>query len=100
MPKPDGTFHFCTDCRQINQLSSGNSFTLPRMEDYVDRIGNAKHVTKLDFLKGYWQVPLSDRASEISAFATPDCFLHYPVMSFGLGNAPAHLPKVNESGSG
>ncbi len=54
------------------------------MEDCADRVGNAKFVTKLDLLKGYWQVPLTDRASEISAFATPDVFLQYRVMAFGL----------------
>ena len=25
----------------------------------VDRVGNAKFVSKFDLLKGYWQVPLS-----------------------------------------
>ncbi len=54
------------------------------MEDCVDRVGNAKFVTKLDLLKGYWQVPLTDRASEISAFATPNVFMQYRVMALGL----------------
>lgn len=59
------------------------------MEDCVDRVGSAKFVTKLDLLKGYWQVPLTPRASEISAFVTPDSFLQYTVMPFRLRNAPA-----------
>ncbi|KAL7833351.1 hypothetical protein AOLI_G00283110 [Acnodon oligacanthus] len=41
------------------------------MEDCVDRVGSARFVTKLDLLKGYWQVPLTSCASDISAFATP-----------------------------
>lgn len=59
------------------------------MEDCVDRVGAAKFVTKLDMLKGYWQVPLTPRASEISAFVTLDSFLQYTVMLLGLRNAPA-----------
>jgi len=35
-------------------------------------------------LKGYWQVPLTEKASVVSAFATPDVFLQYRVMGFGL----------------
>ncbi len=64
------------------------------MEDCVDRVGNAKFVTKLDLLKGYWQVPLTERASEISAFATPDVFLQYRVMPFGLRNAGATFQRL------
>lgn len=42
------------------------------MDDCVDIVGNTKFVSKFDLLKGYWQVPLSAKAKEISAFATPD----------------------------
>ncbi len=48
-----------------------DSYPLPRMEDCIDNIGSAHFVTKLDMLKGYWQVPLTSQASEISAFVTP-----------------------------
>lgn len=40
-------------------------------------------------LKGYWQVPLSEWAKEVSVFVTPDtlnCFKFFP---FGMKNAPA-----------
>ena len=52
------------------------------MEDCVDPVGTAKFVSKLDLLKGHWQVPLTERASEKNAFVTPDCFLQYTVMAF------------------
>ncbi len=94
VPKPDGTSRFCTDYRKVNALTKADSFPLPRMEDCVDRVGNAKFMTKLDLLKGYWQVPLTERASEISAFATPDVFLQYRVMAFGLRNAGATFQRL------
>lgn len=49
---------------------------------------------KLDLLKGYWQVPLTERACQISAFVTPDCFLEYTVMAFGMCNAPATFQRL------
>ncbi len=64
------------------------------MEDCVDDVGSARFVTKLDLLKGYWQVPLTERAAEISAFVTPDNFLNYTVMAFGLRNAPATFQRL------
>lgn len=69
-------------------------YPLPRMEDCVDSIGSARFVSKLDLLKGYWQVPLTPQASDISAFVTPDCFLQYQVMAFGLRNAPATFQRL------
>ena len=42
------------------------------------------YVSKFDLLKRYWQVPLSERAKEISAFVTPDgvqTVLNLPDMS-------------------
>ncbi|KAF7641069.1 hypothetical protein LDENG_00296330, partial [Lucifuga dentata] len=89
VPKADGTSRFCTDFRKVNAVTVSDSFPLPRMEDCIDNIGPATFITKLDLLKGYWQVPLTSRASDISAFVTPDHFMQYTVMAFGLKNAPA-----------
>ena len=41
------------------------------MDDCIDNIGQAKYVTKFDLLKGFWQIPLTDRANEISASVIP-----------------------------
>ncbi len=94
VPKPDGTFRFCTDFRKVNAVTVPDSYPLPRMEDCIDNIGSARFVTKLDMLKGYWQVPLTPQASDISAFVTPDTFLQYTVMAFGLRNAPATFQRL------
>lgn len=60
----------------------------------IDTIGSANYVTKLDLLKGYWQVPLTTRASEISAFVTLDSFMQYSVMAFGMRNAPVTFQRL------
>lgn len=94
VPKSDGTQRFCTDYRKVNAVTKPDSFPLPLMEDCIDKVGSARFVTKLDLLKGYWQVPLTERAAEISAFVTPDDFLNYRVMAFGLRNAPATFQRL------
>ncbi|KAL7851811.1 hypothetical protein SRHO_G00175960 [Serrasalmus rhombeus] len=80
--KPDGTYRFCTDYRKLNSVTKPDCFPLPRCDDCVDRVGSATFVSKFDLLKGYWQVPLTARAKELSAFITPDNFLQYQVMPF------------------
>lgn len=92
--KSDGTVRFCTDFRKVNALTKPDCFPLPRVEDCVDQVGSAKFVSKFDLLKGYWQVPLTKRAQEISSFVTPSGLHSYQVMSFGLRNAPATFQRL------
>lgn len=62
---------------------------MPRIEDILDSAGQAKFVTKIDLLKGYYQVGLTERAKLISAFTTPFGLFQYEVMPFGLTKAPS-----------
>ena len=94
VPKPDGTFRMCTDYRKVNSVTRTDSFPVPRMDDCIDNIGQAKYVTKFDLLKGFWQIPLTDRAKEISAFVTPDGLYQYKVMPFGMKNSPATFQRL------
>lgn len=84
VPKPDGTSRLCTDYRRVNAVTVPDSYPMPRIDDCVDTIGSAAYVTKLDMLKGYWQVPLTARVSAISASVTPEMFLQFTVMAFGM----------------
>ena len=94
VPKHDGGFRFCTDFRKVNDKTKSDSFPIPRIVDCIDQIGNAKFVSTFDMLKGYWQVPLTQRAREISAFVTPSGLYQYKVMPFGMKNAPATFQRM------
>ena len=94
VPKPDGSYRMCTDYRKVNNLSKTDTFPIPRMDDCIDIIGNSKYITKFDLMKGYWQIPLTERAKEISAFVTPDGFYHYKVMPSGMKNSPATFQRL------
>ena len=97
VPKSDGSYRMCTDYRKVNTITKTDTFPIPRMDDCIDKVGNAKYVTKFDLLKGFWQIPLTDRAKEISAFVTPDGLFQYKVMPFGMKNSPATFQRlINE----
>ena len=52
VPKSDQSIRFCTDYRKVNTITKTDVYSIPRIDDYVDRIGNCKFLTKIDFLKG------------------------------------------------
>ncbi|XP_066975378.1 uncharacterized protein [Macrobrachium rosenbergii] len=92
--KSDGKFRMCVDYRKVNTSTKNDSFPLPRIDDCLDQIGSSKFITKLDLLKGYWQVPLSTRAREISAFVTPFGLYECKVMPFGMKNAACTFQRL------
>jgi hypothetical protein len=94
VPKSDNTMRFCTDFRKVNAITKDDCYPIPRIDDCIDRIGKAKWMCKLDLLKGYWQIKLTDRAREISGFVTPDGHWEYLVMPFGMKNSAATFQRM------
>ena len=94
VPKPNNQFRLCLDYRKVNAITKTDSYPLPRVDDCVDRIGNAHFISKFDLLKGYWQVPLTERVKEISAFITHNGLYQCSVMPFGMKNAASTFQRL------
>ena len=56
VPKPDGTYQIYTDYRKVNNLSKTDTFPSQEWMIVLTKIGNSKYITKLDLLKGFWQI--------------------------------------------
>ena len=44
---------------------------MPRVDDLLDRLGQAKYISALDLTKGYWQVPVHPESRQQTVFITP-----------------------------
>lgn len=89
VPKKDNTIRVCIDFRKLNAQSRFDAYPMPRIDDLLERIGQAKYITTLDLCKGYWQVPLEEASRPYTAFRTPLGLVHFTVLPFGLHGAPA-----------
>jgi len=89
VPKKNRKARFCVDYRRLNNITKKDAYPLPRMEDFLDSLGDAKVFTSLDCTPGYWQVPLRPSDREKTAFITHAGIYHWRSMPFGLTNAPA-----------
>ena len=92
--KSNGQYRMCFDYRKVNSITVNDNFPIPRIDDCIDQVGNAKYITKFDMTKGYWQVPLSPRAQKVSSFVTSDGLFECKVMPFGLKNAAATFQRL------
>ena len=92
--KSGGGYRMCTDFRRVNSATVIDSYPLPRTDDIIDAVGISSFVTKLDLMKGYYQVPLTTTAKKISAFVTPFGLFQYCVLPFGMVNAPPTFQRL------
>ena len=54
VPKKDGSLRFCVDYRRINSFTRKDVYPLPRVDDILFSLGEAKYFTSLDLVSGYW----------------------------------------------
>lgn len=78
----------CVDYRKLNAITKDQVYPLPNIEERVELVSKATFISTLDLVRGYWQVPLTERASRYAAFVTPFGVYQPVTMSFGLKNAP------------
>ena len=52
VPKPDGTMRFCVDYRRLHEVTVRDVYPLPRMDDCIDFLGDAKVFSTLDCNSG------------------------------------------------
>jgi len=92
--KEDNTFRFCIDYRRVNAVSEKDAYPIPDIHDALDNLRGAKYFATFDLLSGYWQLGLTERAKERSAFCTRRGLFHFTRMPFGLTGAPSTFCRL------
>lgn len=86
--KRDGDVRICLDPSELNKAILRQHFAVPTIEQLFGKIGKAKYFCSLDAASGFYQFPLSDRASYLCTMATPRGRYRYLRLLFGIESAP------------
>ena len=68
--KKDGSFRFCIDYRRHNAVTEKDAYPVPRVKDALVSFHGAKYFATIDLLSGCWQIGMTERAKQCSAFCT------------------------------
>jgi len=77
----DKSTRFCVDYRALNEVTVGDSFPIPRLDDSLTALGNARIYSTLDLANGYYQVPMSEKDK---VFVCHKGLFEFNTMPFGL----------------
>lgn len=92
--KKDKSIRICIDYRGLNDITVFDPQPMPKIDDIFNKLGQAKFISKIDCTKGYWQIPLEQKAKEKSAFVTPFGHYQFNVMPFGMVNSGATFVRL------
>ena len=92
--KPDGTWRPCGDYRRLNLITVPDHYPLPNMADLMSSLHGARVFSKLDLLKGYFQVPVHPDDVSKTAIITPFGTYVFHYSTFGLRNSGATFQRL------
>lgn len=95
--KKTGEIRICVDYRKLNDMTVKDAFPLPRIEDALQAVQNAKIFSSIDLAQGYLQLAVKKEHQQKTAFRCgSQGFFEFSKMPFGLCNAPASFCRMME----
>lgn len=92
--KKSGEYRLCVDFRRLNNLTKKVDYPLPNTDECIESLAGNKYFSLLDLASGFWQVPLTERARELTAFKTENGLYEFNRMPFGLCNGLATFQRL------
>src|SRR5215207_2511867 len=92
--KKDGSLRLCVDYRGLNNITVKNRYTLPLIQELMDRFHGSNYYTSMDLRGAYNLVRIKEGEEWKTAFRTRFGHFEYRVMPFGLTNAPASFQAL------
>ena len=91
--KADGSWRVCGDFRLLNNRTSTDSYPLPNLTYFNERMSGAKVFSKLDLKRAYHQIAVNEKDQYKTVINTTAGLFKFKKVPFGLKNAGAIFQK-------
>lgn len=84
VPKTNGSWWPCTDFRCLNNIAANDRKPIPHIHDFSIRLEGTTIFFKMDWMRGYYQVPLHTDDVPETAVISQFVFFEFLCIPFGL----------------
>jgi len=92
--KKDGSLRFCIDYRQLNRITTQDSYPLPLIDNCLNALQGSTWFSTLDLRAGYYNIPVAEADKDKTAFITRSGCYRFNVMPFGVTGAPSLFQRL------
>ena len=92
--KKDGSLQFSIDFWHLNTHTKKDSYPLPRIQEALESLVGAGHVSCLDLKLGFWQIKMEEASKQYTFTVGNLGFFKCNHMPFGVCNAPAMFQRL------
>eukprot|EP00117_Sycon_ciliatum_P002501 scpid23617/ scgid7702/ Retrovirus-related Pol polyprotein from transposon 412; Protease; Reverse transcriptase; Endonuclease len=96
VPKPDRTYRWCVDLRQVNKSIDRPGLQLPTTDELLGQLANASYFSKIDLKTGYSQLELKPESRRYFVIASPLGYFRFKRLPFGVSSGPELFQRQME----
>ena len=94
IPKKTQDVRVVTDFRKLNESIVRRPFPVPKIKDLLTSLRGFTHASAIDLSMGYYSIPLSEKAKELTSFLLPWGKYRYTRLPMGIKTATDVFQEV------
>ena len=97
VPKASGGWRLCGDYRRLNAHTEPDRYPVPHVQDFSANLNGMHVFSKIDLIRGYYQLPVPTQDVPKTAIITPFGLLEFLRMPFSLRNASQAFQRLMDT---